>query len=215
MDPGRENLAVFPESGARWPDSRGGQTPGVARLPGWPDFLGGQADLQDGALPGLAGPTTLVHRGVVDLPVLVVIDVLRQDVRRGGEVLINLTNDGWFDGTAEVPQHAAIARLRAVETRRALVRATNSGLTMVVDAAGRLVEEFASGRSEVRMVRVPLPRRPDGPGLPVAASLTFYTKYGDWFAISCLAGILVCLGLALRSRFKHDSTPDTPLPESR
>jgi apolipoprotein N-acyltransferase len=61
-------------------------------------------------------------------------------VRQGDpDLLVNLTNDSWFGDTSEPWEHFALAKLRAVEHRRFLVRATNSGVSGVVDAVGRVV----------------------------------------------------------------------------
>lgn len=54
------------------------------------------------------------------------------------ELLVNLTNDMWFDGSPAVNLHARLARLRAIEQRRFSIRATNSGLSSVVDPVGRV-----------------------------------------------------------------------------
>jgi len=62
----------------------------------------------------------------------------RQAVQRGSQVLVNITNDGWFGQTAGPRQHAALARLRAVECGVPLVRCANNGISFVVDAAGNI-----------------------------------------------------------------------------
>ncbi len=54
------------------------------------------------------------------------------------DLLVNLTNDGWFEGTSEPRVHLALARLRAIEHRTFLVRATNSGLSAIIDPGGRI-----------------------------------------------------------------------------
>jgi apolipoprotein N-acyltransferase len=95
---------------------------------------------------------------------------VRQFVAGGAEVLVNLSNDGWFGRSAARDQHLLIARMRALENGRWLLRATNSGITAVVDPAGR--------------VRAALPR--DRPGVLVshfdyAGGQTAYTRWGDWF----------------------------------
>ena len=53
--------------------------------------------------------------------------------------LVNISNDGWFDGTEEHEQHLAICRFRAVEARRAMVRAVNMGISAVIDPDGRVI----------------------------------------------------------------------------
>jgi apolipoprotein N-acyltransferase len=61
-------------------------------------------------------------------------------VRHGNpDLLVNLTNDAWFGDTAEPWEHLALAQLRAVEHRRFLIRSTNSGVSAVIDAVGRVV----------------------------------------------------------------------------
>lgn len=75
-------------------------------------------------------------------------DVLPEAVREGvvpgvTDVLVNLTNDAWFGDTAEPWQHLALAKLRAIEHGRYLIRATNSGVSAVVDPAGRVVASAA------------------------------------------------------------------------
>jgi apolipoprotein N-acyltransferase len=60
----------------------------------------------------------------------------------GARYLVNVTNDNWFTGTIALYQHAALARLRAVETGLPLVRVANTGLTLVVDGYGRVVRRL-------------------------------------------------------------------------
>lgn len=69
--------------------------------------------------------------------------------------LVNITNDNWFTGTIALYQHAALARLRAVETGRPLVRVANTGLTQVVDSYGRIVAQLPVNTAS--RVDVPLP----------------------------------------------------------
>lgn len=114
-------------------------------------------------------------------------DVSRALVRNGAEVLAVITNDGWFDGTAGVAQHAAHAVLRAVETGRWVVRAANTGVTMVIDPAGRIRSRAAPGREAVLVDRAGLRRTP-----------TVYAQYGDVFAF--LAAVALVLMAAPRLR---------------
>jgi apolipoprotein N-acyltransferase len=55
-------------------------------------------------------------------------------------LLVNVSNDAWFSGSVAPAQHLQIARMRAIETARPLLRATNTGMTAVVDFHGRLVD---------------------------------------------------------------------------
>ncbi|MCB2198267.1 apolipoprotein N-acyltransferase [bacterium] len=65
-------------------------------------------------------------------------DLGQKAVRGGADVLLNLTNDGWYDDTAELEQHLMLSRIRAVETGRSLVRATNTGISAMINPAGHL-----------------------------------------------------------------------------
>ena len=55
--------------------------------------------------------------------------------------MINVTNDGWFGNSIEPHQHLQIARMRALETGRYLLRATNTGVTAIVDTKGRILQQ--------------------------------------------------------------------------
>jgi apolipoprotein N-acyltransferase len=65
--------------------------------------------------------------------------LVRASVNEGAELLVNLTNDAWFGDSAEPHAHLALAKLRSIESRRYLVRATNTGISAIVDPVGRLI----------------------------------------------------------------------------
>ena len=101
------------------------------------------------------------------------------EVRRftagGARLLINISNDGWFGRSAAAEQHLRMARVRAVENRRWLVRATNNGFTVSVDPYGRIFEPLPP---DVRAAGdLPYDFRTDE---------TVYTRFGDWFAWLCV-----------------------------
>jgi apolipoprotein N-acyltransferase len=56
------------------------------------------------------------------------------------DFLLNISNDGWFDGSRQHAEHLAISRFRAIETRRAVARAVNMGISAVIDGNGRVLE---------------------------------------------------------------------------
>jgi apolipoprotein N-acyltransferase len=97
--------------------------------------------------------------------------------------LINLTNDAWFGDTQEPWIHLVLAKYRTIEHRRYLVRATNSGISAIVDPLGRVVAQTGLLRREnlrhdVRMLDED----------------TVYTKLGDWpgwLALSLIALMLI------------------------
>lgn len=66
--------------------------------------------------------------------------------------LVNISNDGWFDGTAEHEEHLAICRFRAIEARRAVVRSVNMGISAVIDSNGR-VQKPLEGKFQTKTER--------------------------------------------------------------
>jgi apolipoprotein N-acyltransferase len=109
-------------------------------------------------------------------------DEVRRFVRNGAELLINISDDGWLGRSSGPAQSLLMARLRAVENRRWLLRDTNNGFTASVDPYGRVVAGMAPDvRGELA---APYGFRSD---------LTWYTRWGDWFAWLSLAigGVLL------------------------
>jgi apolipoprotein N-acyltransferase len=120
-------------------------------------------------------------------------DLARQFVLRGANLLVNVTNDGWFLRSAGSQQHVANAVFRCVETRLPMVRAANTGVTCFVNEFGRvtqiLLDEHGSQFTEgVLTGQVSIPTTPE---------LTFYVRHGELFAQSCVG--LAFLTLALLS----------------
>ena len=112
-------------------------------------------------------------------------DQVRQFARNGGEVFVNVSNDGWYGEGGAARQHLNMARMRAVENNRWLLRDTNSGITAVIDPYGRIVAEAP------RNQRVALQA-----AIGLEESTTFYTRHGDWFSFLC--AIITLTALALR-----------------
>ena len=88
-------------------------------------------------------------------------ELIRRSTRLGGELLVNLTNDGWYGATAAPYQHLAMARWRAVENRRFLLRAANSGISAVVAPTGRIEARTALFTREVCVRALRIPNRVD------------------------------------------------------
>ncbi|MDR7588583.1 MAG: nitrilase-related carbon-nitrogen hydrolase [Armatimonadota bacterium] len=97
-------------------------------------------------------------------------------VRGGADLLAVLTNDAWFDGTAGPAQHAAHAVFRAVEQGRWVVRAANTGLSFIVDPAGRITARVPPGQEAVLTGAV-----------GTAGSHTPYARYGDGLLLAAAA----------------------------
>lgn len=101
---------------------------------------------------------------------------VRAFVARGAQLLINISNDGWFGTSEAAEQHLRMARVRAVENRRWLVRDTNSGISASIDPYGnvtRVMRRDTEGSADL-----PYDFRTDR---------TLYTRLGDWFAWMCVA----------------------------
>jgi apolipoprotein N-acyltransferase len=112
-------------------------------------------------------------------------DEIREFAQRGAQVFVNISNDGWFGASGAPGQHLNMARMRAIENQRWLLRATNTGITASIDPYGRVVARApANERVEVQAPYA------------LVSSTTFYTRHGDWFAWLCV--IISISGLALR-----------------
>jgi apolipoprotein N-acyltransferase len=85
--------------------------------------------------------------------------------------LVNITNDAWYGKSVGPWQHARLAQSRAIETRRSLLRVTNTGVTSLVNAKGELVESLPMFVPEVLKADV-----------DILEGETYYVRYGDWFA---------------------------------
>ena len=98
---------------------------------------------------------------------------MRQFAQLGAEVLVNISDDGWYGDTSAPWQHLNMARMRAIENRRWILRDTNNGVTAVIDPYGR--------------VRQSIPRH-QADALPAQFGfrddITFYTAHGDVFALA-------------------------------
>jgi apolipoprotein N-acyltransferase len=121
-------------------------------------------------------------------------DEIRQLAANGAEVLVNISNDGWYGDSGAYAQHLKQARMRAVENERWLLRDTNTGVTASIDPYGRVVSSIP------RKVRAAL----EAP-YAITNVTTFYTRYGDWFAYLC--AIISAAGLLLNFRFRARTEP--------
>ncbi|MBM4142228.1 MAG: apolipoprotein N-acyltransferase [Lentisphaerae bacterium] len=123
----------------------------------------------------------------------------RRSVLNGAGFLVVQTNDAWFDRTPGPVQHLSHCVLRCVENRVDAVRAANTGVTCMIDAAGRVETIAADDYALAAMAGKTSEVRARPPG----AAPTFYTRVGDWgFAIPCAAVTAALLGAAIFSVFK-------------
>jgi apolipoprotein N-acyltransferase len=123
----------------------------------------------------------------------------RSAVRDGARWLVNLTNDAWFDPSAESRQHLAHSVFRAVENRVPLVRSANTGISAVIDADGRIVQTVEGPDGSWRGVgflTASVQVLPEG-------RLTVFTRYGGgWTGLLSWAGFAF-LTTALCGKKKH------------
>jgi apolipoprotein N-acyltransferase len=101
-------------------------------------------------------------------------DEIREFAKNGAEALVNISDDGWYGDTSAPWQHLNMARMRAIENRRWLLRDTNTGVTTVIDPYGRVLK--SAPRGIFTSLAVQYGFRDD---------VTFYTRYGDVFAWLC------------------------------
>jgi apolipoprotein N-acyltransferase len=152
----------------------------------------------DGFTPG-DGPRVFYLFRQVRLAPLICYEDLMPDLSRRfvketrANLLVNLTNDAWYGRTVAPWQHARLAQLRAVETRRSLVRVTNTGVTTLVNAKGEIGESLPIFTPGILKAEV-----------EILDEETLYVSFGDWFAWAMtgmsLGIVLYYLRRALRTR---------------
>ncbi|MBI4228947.1 MAG: apolipoprotein N-acyltransferase [Deltaproteobacteria bacterium] len=101
----------------------------------------------------------------------------RKFVANGANLIVNITNDAWFGKTRAPYQHLLLSIPRAVETRRYLIRATNTGISAIIDPIGRIVEKTEIFKQTSL----------EGQAAILEGKITLYTKIGDLFPLGCLA----------------------------
>lgn len=119
----------------------------------------------------------------------------RDFINAGAQVIVNMTNDGWSKSVPAQMQHMAMAVFRAAENRRSVVRAANSGMTVIIEPSGRLtemLEPFVEGR----LIG-------DVPVFDEAATL--YTRAGDWLGAALTAAAFVLIAGAAGGRLLRRS----------
>ncbi len=114
-------------------------------------------------------------------------DLCRTYIVKGADMLVNITNDSWSKTWSAEIQHFAVARFRAVENRRVLVRSTNGGVSAVVGPWGEVHSRMPFFEKAWRTVDVPVYRE---------ARFTPYTRFGDWFPRLSIAFLFVVLVVA-------------------
>jgi apolipoprotein N-acyltransferase len=117
-------------------------------------------------------------------------ELIRRFASKGAEVFVNVTNDGWFGNSSAPFQHLNMARLRAIENRRYLLRAANNGVSAVIDPYGRILKKTRLYERSVLES-----------GFEFQSVRTFYTRHGDVFSWLCVGVTFTVAGL-LAARIK-------------
>jgi apolipoprotein N-acyltransferase len=114
------------------------------------------------------------------------------------DLLVNLSNDGWYPNSSELDMHLAIGVFRTIEHRVPLARAVNTGLSALVDGNGEIRAILPKNTEDALMVTVPLDDR-----------TTCYSRWGDWLGQSCLAVTIGLIPLGLVRRADRPKKSDT------
>jgi apolipoprotein N-acyltransferase len=146
-------------------------------------------------VPGSDYPVASVPGGNIGVFICyeaIIPQLARALVANGANVLVNISNDAWYGDSAAAYQHLEMARLRAIENHRYLLRATNNGVTTFIDPYGRVREQLP------RYQRLAMPAHFD-----YETGETFYTAHGDVFAwLGAAVGGLMLLGGSIVGRVK-------------
>lgn len=142
---------------------------------------------------GTGPPVQAFPNSIVVGPLICYEDIFpgmsRHAVKKGARVLVNQTNDAWFGDTAAPHQHLQLARFRSIENRVPMVRATNSGVTAIVGPNGEVTRQLNVFTRDMIVADVALP-----------SIITFYTVYGDVFALLCLLSVVTVLAWQMIDR---------------
>lgn len=106
------------------------------------------------------------------------------------DVLITQTNDGWFRGSSALDMHMICSVFRAVECRKPMLLAANTGISAAIDGSGRILGRLSHGEQNYLLTDVPLDSR-----------FSPYVRYGDTLGIACAVACGVLLLMALAARF--------------
>jgi apolipoprotein N-acyltransferase len=151
---------------------------------GWAEFI---AELEPGSRASVfSGPpapfaVVICYEGIFP-------ELVREFVKGGARLIVNMTNDAWFGRTSGPWQHLAMYPFRAVEHRVAVVRAANTGVSAFIAPTGQIVRQVPLYERTALTERVPL-----------RAGETVYSRFGDWLAYLALA----VSGASLAARARH------------
>lgn len=121
-------------------------------------------------------------------------DIARDQVLKGARILINITNDAWFGFSGAPYQHLYMSVFRAIENRRPLIRSANTGISAIIDSTGHIKKQGDIFTEEIITGKIQAGND----------ALSFYSRYGDIFAIGifilCLITIFIELCYSKKNR---------------
>ena len=129
---------------------------------------------------------------------------MRKFVKGGGQLIVNITNDGWFKNSEAAAQHFANAKFRSIEFRRPTIRSANTGVSAVINSHGTVLNRKTMERrillndSDSHLTRGWLYSTVY---VPLAGPLTPYARFGDWFAVLALLAAIGWWIMRRRDRF--------------
>jgi apolipoprotein N-acyltransferase len=150
---------------------------------GWAEFI---SELEPGVrtvvFPGPPAPFGVVicYEGIFP-------ELVRDFVKNGARLIVNITNDAWFGRTSGPLQHLAMYPFRAVEHRTAVVRSANTGVSAFIAPTGKVLRRLTLFERDVITEAV-----------PVRTRTTLYTRFGDWIAYLGMAVTAVLLAARAR-----------------
>ncbi len=127
-----------------------------------------------------------------DIGVLICYEVIfpelaRESVANNAGLLVNITNDAWFGNSSAPYQHFSMAVFRAVENRRSLIRAANTGISGFIDPAGRVLSQSGLFKDAAMTYSVPV----------IKKHTSIYTRYGNLFVLGCFIVLAVIIMIKL------------------
>lgn len=161
-------------------------------LKNWSLNLGGTS----GSLGRQTSPCLMISPQALAAPVIcfesVFGEYLGQSVQKGADVLFILTNDGWLTHPSGYRQHLNLARLRAIETRRSIARAANTGISALIDQRGNIVQQSSWNKSTSLIGSI-----------RVNHEMTIYSTFGDYIGrAAAFISVLLLLYLIGQSAIK-------------
>ena len=151
----------------------------------WLPFIGKMVEAVGDFSAGQEGKTIKFNN--YNLGLLICYEIIFPELSRAmakneAVLLVNITNDAWYGKSSAPYQHFSMAVFRAIENRRSLVRAANTGISGFIDPAGRVLDSTPLFQEKVTTRSV-----------PIIDKKCIYTKFGDFFAIACMLIILILI----------------------